>query len=116
MLFRAQKKSAQDVSISEPIDTDSEGNPLTFIDIISVDDNIADDIDLKIKTKKLYEYIEAIKDEREKTIIIMRYGLYDTKAYTQREVAKKLGISRSYVSRIEKKIILSLQKKFKANL
>ena len=71
-----------------------------------------DDVDLKMKTEKLYEYIEQIKDERKKKILIMRYGLYDTKPYTQREIAKELGISRSYVSRIETKAIEELRELF----
>ncbi len=112
MYFRSKKKNSQEISISEPIDIDSEGNPLTLIDIISRDDDIADDIDLKIKSEKLYRFIEEIKDEREKTIIILRYGLYNTVPLTQNQVAKRLNISRSYVSRIEKKIIEKLRKKF----
>ena len=65
-----------------------------------------------MKTEKLYEYIEQIKDQRKKKILIMRYGLYDTKPYTQREIAKELGISRSYVSRIETKAIEELRELF----
>ncbi len=112
MYFRSKKRNSQEISISEPIDTDSEGNPLTLIDIISQEDDIADNIDLRIKTEKLYRFIQKIKDEREKTIIIMRYGLYNTVPLTQNQVAKKLNISRSYVSRIEKKVIESLRKDF----
>lgn len=112
MYFRSKKKNSLEISISEPIDTDSEGNPLTLIDVISRDDDIADDIDLKIKSEKLYRFIEEIKDEREKTIIILRYGLYNTIPLTQNQVAQKLNISRSYVSRIEKKIIEKLRRKF----
>ncbi len=114
MYFRSKKKNSQEISISEPIDTDSEGNPLTLIDIISYDSDIADDIDLKIKTEMLYGFIEEITDEREKTIIILRYGLYNTVPLTQNQVAKRLNISRSYVSRIEKKIIERLRKNFNA--
>ncbi len=113
MYFRGKKRNSQEISISEPIDTDSEGNPLTLIDIISEDEDIADNIDLRIKSEKLYQFIEKIKDEREKTIIIMRYGLYNTIPMTQNQVAKKLNISRSYVSRIEKKVIEGLRKDFK---
>lgn len=112
MYFRGKKKSSQEISFNEPIDTDSEGNPLTLIDIVSEENDIADDIDLRIKTEMLYKYVGEIKDEREKTIIIMRYGLYNTVPYTQKEVAKKLNISRSYVSRIEKKILENLRRKF----
>ena len=112
MHFRTLKKNANEVSMNEPIDVDSEGNPLTFSDIIYDEKSVFDDVDLKMKTEKLYEYIEKIKDERKKKILIMRYGLYDTKPYTQREIAKELGISRSYVSRIETKAIEELRELF----
>ena len=112
MHFRTLKKNANEVSMNEPIDVDSEGNPLTFSDIIYDEKNVFDDVDLKMKTEKLYEYIEDIKDERKKKILIMRYGLYDTKPYTQREIAKELDISRSYVSRIETKAIEELRELF----
>lgn len=112
MHFRQNKKNAGVMSINEPIDTDSEGNPLTLIDIIYVEDTIADDIDLKQKTKKLYEFINALEDEREREIIIERYGLNGERCLAQREVAKKLSISRSYVSRIEKKAIENLRAMF----
>lgn len=112
MHFRQGKKNAGVISINEPIDSDSEGNPLTLIDIIYVEDTITDDIDLKQKTKKLYEYINALEDEREREIIIERYGLNGERCLPQREVAKKLSISRSYVSRIEKKALENLRKMF----
>ena len=112
MHFRTLKKNANEVSMNEPIDVDSEGNPLTFSDIIYDEKSVFDDVDLKMKTEKLYEYIENIKDERKKKILIMRYGLYDTKPYTQREIAKELDISRSYVSRIETKAIEELRDLF----
>ncbi len=102
MYFRSQKKTACEVSISEPIDIDKDGNPLTYIDVISTEDTIADDIDCKIKTSKAKKAILTVLDEREREIIILRYGLSGSRAITQREVAEKLGISRSYVSRIEK--------------
>lgn len=112
MHYRAKKKSSNEVSISEPIDVDSEGNPLTLIDIISIEDTIADDIDRNIKVRQLYEYVEELNDEREKTIIILRYGLYGTVPLTQKQVAHKLDISRSYVSRIEKRVLEKLRKRF----
>lgn len=112
MFFRGKKKDANVVSINEPIDVDSEGNPLTLIDIISTDDTISDDIDLKRKCETLYVLIEALSDERDREIIIKRYGLYGQKEMTQNEIAKQLGISRSYVSRIEKKVILELRNQF----
>ena len=112
MYFRAKKKDANVVSVNEPIDCDSEGNPLTFIDVIYTEDTISDDIDLKNKVKRLYELVDAIEDEREREIIIQRYGLYNSKAYTQREIADRMNISRSYVSRIEKRVIEELKEKF----
>lgn len=114
MYFRGRKKSSQDVSINEPIDVDSEGNPLTLMDIISIDDTAADDIDKKLKTKDLYRFVEEIEDGREREILIRRYGLYGVPPLTQKQIAKKMDISRSYVSRIEKRAIENLRKRFKA--
>lgn len=111
MQFRAQKKTAQDISVNEPIDTDSEGNPLTLMDIISTEDEIVEDIYKMTMLKKLSKEIERICDPREKAIIMMRYGLDGTKPMTQLEVSKKLNISRSYVSRIEKKTLRDLRKR-----
>jgi RNA polymerase sporulation-specific sigma factor len=110
MYFRAQKKVAQDISVNEPIDTDSEGNPLTLMDIISTEDEIVDNIYNMNMIKKLIKEVNNISDPREKTIIILRYGLNGSKPLTQREVAQKLHISRSYVSRIEKKVLAELKK------
>lgn len=112
MYFRAKRKDANVISVNEPIDTDSEGNPLTLIDVIYTDDTISDDIHLKNSIRRLYELIGEITDEREKEIIIKRYGLYNTKELTQREIADQMGISRSYVSRIEKKVLEQLRDKF----
>lgn len=112
MHFRTRKKNANEISMNEPIDTDSEGNPLTFTDIIYSDETVFDDVDLKMNTEKLYKYLENIDDPRKKKILIMRYGLYDTEPLTQREIAKELGISRSYVSRIETKAIEELRELF----
>lgn len=111
MYFRAQKKLQAETFISDPIDTDDDGNSLTFLDIMSQEDDFAENVDLKNNIKKLYLFIDKLS-EREKMIITLRYGLYNTKPYTQNDVAKKLGISRSYVSRIEKKVIEDLQKEF----
>ncbi len=112
MYFRNQKKTAQDVSMNEPIDTDAEGNPLTLSEIIYTDDTIADDLDRKIKIEKLKSYIYAMPDTRGKEIIIKRYGLDGGYPETQRQIAKRLNISRSYVSRIEKKMLDELRQKF----
>ncbi len=110
MQFRAQKKTAQDISVNEPIDTDSEGNPLTLMDIISTEDEIVEDIYKMTMLKKLSTEVGNIKDPREKSIIMMRYGLDGMRPMTQLEVSKKLNISRSYVSRIEKKALKELRK------
>ncbi len=110
MQFRAQKKTAQDISVNEPIDTDSEGNPLTLMDIISTEDEIVEDIYKITMLKKLSTEVDRIKDPREKSIIMMRYGLDGMRPMTQLEVSKKLNISRSYVSRIEKKALKELRK------
>lgn len=109
MYFRAQRKTAQDISMNEPIDADSEGNPLTLSDVIYEEDDIAEKIDDSIRTKMLYTLIEQLEDEREKRIVIMRYGLYNRKPLTQQQVAQRLGISRSYVSRIEKRVLERLR-------
>jgi RNA polymerase sporulation-specific sigma factor len=111
MHFRAGKKMAQDVSFSEPIDTDKDGHPLTLSDVIAEDSNIVDEIDLKINSEKLSYYMLEILGERERRIIEMRYGLIGN-PLTQREVAGKLNISRSYVSRIEKRALEKLKKRF----
>lgn len=102
MFFRSQKKLMKEISINETIDIDRDGNPLAYIDVISSDESIADDVDQKMQTAKMYCLIQKILNERERQILIMRYGLYGSKQYTQCEVAAVLGISRSYVSRIEK--------------
>lgn len=112
MYFRNKRKSSQDVFINEPIDTDSEGNPLTLMDVIYINDTIADDLDLKMKIEQLKVFVEEMEDEREKMIICKRYGLGGETPLTQREVAKELDISRSYVSRIEKKALENLRKRF----
>lgn len=110
MYFRSQKKLSAEVSINETIDMDKDGNPLTYVDIISTDDTIAEDIDLKCKSERAREIIDRFLDKREREIIMMRYGLSGGRAITQRETAEKLGISRSYVSRIEKAALEKIAK------
>ena len=112
MYFRNKRKTSLDISFDEPIETDSEGNPLTLMDIIAEEDKTFDEIWLKNNTIKLYGFIEDIKDEREKTILILRYGLNGEKPLTQSEIAKMFGISRSYVSRIETRSLKKLRKRF----
>ncbi len=112
MFFRNGRKTAQDVSMNEPIDTDKDGNALTLMDVMSTEDSIVDDLDTKIKSEKLHKYIVETLSPRERIIIELRYGLGGKIPLTQREVAARMKISRSYVSRIEKKALISLKKKF----
>lgn len=114
MFFRSGKKSAQDVSINEPIDTDKDGNALTLMDTMAVDDTIIDSIDTRMKSEKLYRFIGSALTTRERDIICMRYGLRGHRPLPQRVVAKRLGISRSYVSRIEKKALEKLREEFES--
>ena len=111
MYFRNQKKTAQNISISEPIDTDRDGNALTLIDVIADERNLVENIDIKIKLELLKGYIKDLP-MREQKILQLRYGLGGRHEYTQQEVAKKLGISRSYVSRLEKKALEELYTRF----
>ena len=112
MYFRNMKKTAQDVYISDPIDTDKDGNALTLIDVIADEVDIEDEIDKKIKLEKLRVILGGTLDEREMQIINMRYGLGGYNELTQREIAQKLKISRSYVSRIEKAALEKLRRRF----
>ena len=112
MFFRNVKKSSQDIPFSEPIDTDKEGNALTLIDTIADKQNIAEETDLKLQLERLCVILPKVLDKRELEIITLRYGLGGRKELTQNEIAKKLHISRSYVSRIEKAALLKLQKSF----
>lgn len=114
MLMRTQKKTQGDVSLSETIGVDKEGNQIMLIDILKSDTaDIFDKINTDIQVRQLYENIKSELDERERKVIILRYGIGGTKAYIQREVAKLLNISRSYVSRIEKKAVGKLGKGIK---
>ena len=101
MYFRSQKKLAAEVSLNETIDIDMDGYPLTWGDIIAVDDTIADDLDVKLRSARAVVILKNELTPRERQIIAMRYGLDGRPAVTQRETAERLGISRSYVSRIE---------------
>ncbi|MGN0665106.1 MAG: RNA polymerase sporulation sigma factor SigK [Huintestinicola sp.] len=112
MYFRSARKSARDVYLDDPVDVDKDGNSMSLMDIIADDDCMVDRIDTMIKSRQLYCFVDECLDVREKEIIMYRYGLYGTKPLTQREVAAKLDISRSYVSRIEKKALEKLRKKY----
>ena len=102
MHFRSQKKLSAEVSINETIDVDRDGNPLTYMDVIATEDNVEEEVDLKVKSALVRRLVDQVLDERERQIIVLRYGLSGNDPRTQREVAQLLGISRSYVSRIEK--------------
>ncbi len=110
MYFRAGKKNGMEVSLSDTIDMDKDGNPLTYMDVICVDDTIAEELDLKISSELARSIIRKYLDDREREVIILRYGLAGIKPMTQRELALKLGISRSYVSRIEKSALEKIKK------
>lgn len=114
MFFRSGKKSAQDVSLNEPIDTDKDGNALTILDTMAMDDTIVENIDIKMKSEKLYGYLQSALTQREREVVCRRYGLCGFRPQPQREVAKRLGISRSYISRIEKKALEKLRREFEA--
>lgn len=115
MHFRSQKKLSAEVSINETIDIDRDGNPLTYIDVISSDEDIAEEIDKKMMTAKMLRCIDARLNTRERQIIMMRYGLGGIRPMAQREVAAALGISRSYVSRIEKTALETLKDALQGN-
>ncbi len=112
MYFRSQKKLAAEVSINETIDVDRDGNPLTYMDVINCEDSVTDEIDLKIQSSRAITYVNTVLNERERQIIVMRYGLGNVKPKTQKDVAILLGISRSYVSRIEKAALEKLAEAF----
>ncbi|MDD5926630.1 MAG: RNA polymerase sporulation sigma factor SigK [Firmicutes bacterium] len=110
MSIRASKRIKQEVSLSLPIGTDKDGNEISFIDILGTDaDEIVDSISLKIQVGKLHDAINTALTPREKTVIICRYGLEGGDPLPQREIAEFLGISRSYVSRIEKRALEKLK-------
>lgn len=112
MMFRNNKKTQQEISLSESVDNDKDGNNLVLMDVIAVDDDIVERIDTKFKSEKLQQYINEELDEREKTVIELRYGLNGHKEKTQREIAAMLNISRSYISRIETKALKKLRQRY----
>ena len=108
MYFRAAKKTERDVSLSEPIDTDSEGHPLTLMDVLAQEDTILEDLDRKINLRRLDGFLDTL-EEREQTVLRLRYGLAG-EPLAQWQVAEKLGISRSYVSRLETRALSKLRR------
>ena len=108
MHLRALKKVKKDVSLHDPIGQDKEGNEISLIDILEAEnDNIIEFIQLNMEISKMQEFFRVL-DSREKEVIVYRYGLHDKNEMTQREIAKKLNISRSYVSRIEKRALMKV--------
>ena len=112
MHFRNNRKSSRDVSLNDAIDTDKDGNPLTLIDVMASDLDVAEDVDVKLRLEVLPSYIDETLTPRERQIIIRRYGIGGVRIQTQRELAKELGISRSYISRIEKKALSKLRERY----
>jgi len=113
MLFRASKKLSKEVSLFEPIGVDKDGEAVSLVDIIEMENKeTIDTMILKQDVKELYEAFDSCLSDTEKTVIRMRYGLFRGKEHTQREIAAQLGISRSYVSRIEKKALEKLKGEF----
>ena len=109
MHFRSQKKLQGEVSLSHTLDSDGEGNALSLMDVISVDDDMLENLDARDSCIQVRKLVEECLEEREKMIITMRYGLDNKPPRTQREIAAESGISRSYVSRIEKKALKKLK-------
>ena len=115
MNIRTNKKNKVQVSLQDPIGTDKEGNEISLIDVLGTDiDYILDQVELNVQISKLYEKVDKILTKREKEIVLLRYGLTTCGYKTQREIAEKLEISRSYVSRIEKRALKKLQKELKS--
>ena len=113
MCLRASQKRRGEVSLQDPIGTDSEGNEITLVDVLGTDaDQVHDHVERRVSLRAVRELVEGALHGQEKTVIQMRYGLLDGHAYAQQEVADKLGISRSYVSRIEKKALEQLKAAF----
>jgi len=111
MYFRSKKKTQNEVSINETIDTDRDGNPLTYMDIIRCEDTIAEDLHKRIRINEALRCIENELEPREREVILLRYGLNGRASLTQRETAERLDISRSYVSRIEKTALEKIRKR-----
>lgn len=114
MFLRSNKKTNSEVYLNEPIGKDKDDNEVTLLEVLETEDkSIEDEIDLKMKVKKLYEKMKDVLKDREKTILELRFGLGGNKPKTQNEIASMMGISRSYVSRIETKAIGKLNKEFR---
>lgn len=115
MHFRNLKKSSQNVSLEDAVDIDKDGNTLKLMDLLSIDDDFADNLDKKLNLQKINKYLTETLTKRELQIINLRYGLNESKPLTQREVSSIMNISRSYVSRIEKKALEKLKARYDTN-
>lgn len=115
MHFRNLKKSSQNVSLEDAVDIDKDGNTLKLMDLLSIDDDFADNLDKKLNLQKINKYLTETLTKRELQIINLRYGLNGSKPLTQREVSSIMNISRSYVSRIEKKALEKLKARYDSN-
>lgn len=115
MHFRNLKKSSQNVSLEDAVDIDKDGNTLKLMDLLSIDDDFADNLDKKLNLQKINKYLTETLTKRELQIINLRYGLNGSKPLTQREVSSIMDISRSYVSRIEKKALEKLKARYNTN-
>lgn len=114
MHFRSQKKLQGEVSLSDTLDSDGDGNSLSLMDVISVDDDMLENLDARDSCLQVRRYVDQCLNDREKMIITLRYGLDNRPPRTQREIAAESGISRSYVSRIEKKALRKLKDAFES--
>ena len=112
MHFRAQKKLAAEVSLNDTIDVDRDGNPLTYMDVVCTEESLDTEIAQKLTSAKALKLVNSVLDPRSRKILILRYGLNGNRPLTQRQVAERMGISRSYVSRIEKSALTKLKNYF----
>lgn len=111
MFLRSNTRKKQEISLQEPIGIDKEGNEITLMEVISSDDNIFETVEFNLLREKLVKMLDTLK-AREKKVLTMRFGLGQGKRHTQKQIASQLGISRSYVSRIEKRILQKLEREF----
>lgn len=109
MMLRSKKKSAKEVSLYEPVGTDKEGNEIQIYDLCTEKDDILDTLERRESAEALRQAMSTVLDAREYDVVVRRYGLNGQKEQTQQEVGKQYGISRSYVSRIEKRALLKLR-------
>ena len=111
MFLRATSKKKNEVSLQEPIGVDKEGNEITLMEVISGDDTIFEEVEMRLLQEKLIKMLQNLKN-REKKVLMMRFGLAEGRRHTQKQIAATLGISRSYVSRIEKRVLQKLEQEF----